>query len=157
ETKKKVGRPRFLGDEHKTFLSTLYIYQPFTTVGEAIGTLTSEFEGISIQTTAVTNFLKKELQLTFKRVIFHPEEHNSSRTIAKRFKNGFPKARLTLQIVSILTNCVFIHEASFNINLRLLIGYLYVYLPPYSHELNSIKLFWAEINYLVRRDRLEKT
>ncbi|CAO3694756.1 unnamed protein product [Rhizopus stolonifer] len=78
--------------------------------------LTSQFENIEISKTALYNFVKKECKISVKCAHFHSVERNSVQKLQDR-KNW---AQYWWQNTDMdyMSNCIFIDESGFNINLK---------------------------------------
>ncbi|ORX53482.1 hypothetical protein DM01DRAFT_1287811, partial [Hesseltinella vesiculosa] len=118
--RKKVGRPQILGEPHQSFLKTVFDDNPSTTMEDAVSLLTQEFEGLEIKRSAVRNFVTQKMHLTFKRVSYQPEARNKENNLTNRFNWA---TEWTSSDMNYMTNCVFIDEAAFSINLRPHSGY----------------------------------
>ncbi|KAI8384130.1 hypothetical protein BD560DRAFT_364333 [Blakeslea trispora] len=112
--KKKVGRPKILNEEHKGFLLQKYSEDPRATVNEAMESLASQFEGLKIAKTAVHDFMVNDCALTIKKAHFEPKERNSPRSIEARFQWA---TNLIQTDIDFMSNCIFIDESAFHINL----------------------------------------
>ncbi|KAI8339824.1 hypothetical protein BD560DRAFT_458912 [Blakeslea trispora] len=116
EEKKKVGRPNIINEEHKRFLLQKYNEDPRATVNEAMESLTSQFEGLEIakKKTAVHDFMVNDCALTIKKAHFEPKERNHPRSIEARFQWA---TNLMQTDIDFQSNCDFIDESAFHINL----------------------------------------
>lgn len=85
-----------------------------------LNALVTHFEDLSIQRTAVHDFMTNDCKLTFKKVSLHPEARNSPEIIQKRLE--WTKKWLATDMDFVM-NCVFIDESAFSINLRRTYGY----------------------------------
>jgi transposase-like protein len=114
EEKKRVGRPKILGEEHKEFLKKMYGDESRTTVNEAVEGLIAEFSGLKIAKTAVHDFMTNDCALSFKKASFEPEDRNSEKSIAARYDWA---VKLMETDIDSQSNCIFIDESAFHINL----------------------------------------
>ncbi|CEG75676.1 hypothetical protein RMATCC62417_10683 [Rhizopus microsporus] len=114
------GPPPILGEEHKTFVINFIDDAPTKRVDDVLNALVTHFEDLSIQRTAVHNFVTNDCKLTFKKVSLHSEARNSPETIQKRLE--WAKKWLATDMDFVM-NCVFIDESAFSINLRRTYGY----------------------------------
>ncbi|KAI9272358.1 hypothetical protein EDC94DRAFT_498937, partial [Helicostylum pulchrum] len=69
----------------------------------------------NLQKTSVRNFMKNECNLSFKRVTLHSSERNSKERVQQRFEWV---ERWTSTDMDYLSNCVFVDESGFDINMR---------------------------------------
>ncbi|KAI8097905.1 uncharacterized protein B0P05DRAFT_593312 [Gilbertella persicaria] len=67
------GYVKKLNIEHKDFLVELFDKGPAATIEDAIEELSANFEGIEIGSTTVHDFLKIDMNFTFRRATFHAE------------------------------------------------------------------------------------
>ncbi|CEI99660.1 hypothetical protein RMCBS344292_13743 [Rhizopus microsporus] len=114
------GPPPILGEEHKTFVINFIDDAPTKRVDDVLNALVTHFEDLSIQRTAVHDFMTNDCKLTFKKVSLHSEARNSPETIQKRLE--WAKKWLATDMDFVM-NCVFIDESAFSINLRRTYGY----------------------------------
>lgn len=115
ETKTKVGRPALLNEEHQKHLEEKLIDHPSATLDQAIESLTSQFSDLKITKTTVYNFMTEKCALSFKKAHFHSKERNSPVSIEKRFDWVIRWGETDMDYNS---NCVFIDESAFHINLK---------------------------------------
>ncbi|KAG1038350.1 hypothetical protein G6F43_012702 [Rhizopus delemar] len=113
---KKVGRPSILNEEHKRHLVSFYDDNPSAVVDQAMDSLTSEFTGLKIGKTSVYNFMTRECNLTFKKAHMHSIQRNSPDNIERRYEWVLNWVNET--DMDYMSNCVFIDEAAFHINLK---------------------------------------
>ncbi|KAL7313932.1 hypothetical protein PS15m_012363 [Mucor circinelloides] len=104
-----------LQDEHKHFLINLFDEEPQATRKDAVDALTAEFEGFNLKESQVGTFIRNECNLTVKRITRHPMARNSPDTLLKR-KVWVEKWSQT--DMDYLSNCVFVDESAFDINMR---------------------------------------
>lgn len=114
EEKKRVGHPKILNGEHKQFLLQKYGEDSRATVSEAVESLTTQFMGLKIAKTAVHDFMTNECALTIKKAHLEPKERNSPDSITARFNWV---TNLMTTDIDYQSNCVFIDESAFHINL----------------------------------------
>lgn len=77
--------------------------------------LTSQFEGLQISKTAFYDFVKTKCKISVKRAYFHSVERNSPKKIQER-KEWVQRWQQT--DMSYTSNCVFIDESGFSINMK---------------------------------------
>ncbi|KAI7903865.1 uncharacterized protein BX663DRAFT_550937 [Cokeromyces recurvatus] len=112
---KARGNIKKLNDEHKDFLIELYDKDPAATVEDAIEELSANFEGIKIRKTAVHDFIKIDMNFTFKKAASHTHKRNNEENMEERYQWATGIANSN---VNFLKNCVFIDESGFHINLK---------------------------------------
>ncbi|KAG1442606.1 hypothetical protein G6F56_010995 [Rhizopus delemar] len=201
EKKKKSGRRRILGEEHKQFLLNYIDENPSAVVTEVVESLLQNSVNLKVSRSTVYNFMTTQCNLSIKQAQFQPVERNSEEKIQQRY--GWVQKWLQTDL-DFTTNCVFLDESAFHTNLKrgtvtvhylsflkatlnemdkypemrghyLVMdnapihsstdigkyihsrGYRYVYLPPYSPEMNPIEQFWSVVKSKVKRNKfLEK-
>ncbi|KAG1552332.1 hypothetical protein G6F47_008924 [Rhizopus delemar] len=109
-----VGRPPSLGEEHRVFLVGYIDKKPSLTVDEIMDGLSAQFMDLSISRTAVYSFMKEKCRISLK-AYFHSVERNSSENIKRRYE--WIKRWMETDI-DYLSNCIFIDEATFHINMK---------------------------------------
>ncbi|KAI7899159.1 uncharacterized protein BX663DRAFT_522504, partial [Cokeromyces recurvatus] len=72
--------------EHKDFLVELFDKDPAATIEDAIEELSANFEEIKMDSTAVYDFLKVDMNFIFKRAAFHAEKRNNEENVEERYK-----------------------------------------------------------------------
>ncbi|CEG73278.1 hypothetical protein RMATCC62417_08689 [Rhizopus microsporus] len=89
--------------------------RPDARVVDVIESLTKSFENFNLKETSARNFIRNECNLSFKRATLHPEERNSDDKLQQQFEwiN-----RWAATDMGYMSNCVFIDESGFNINMR---------------------------------------
>jgi transposase len=112
---KPVGRPSKFNPEHKKYLEDLVDEQPDIVLGDIMTSLVGRFEGLKISQTALHSYLKEKCCVTLKRARFHSVERNSPEKIEERF--SWIKRWLQTDM-DYSSNCVFIDESAFHINLK---------------------------------------
>ena len=97
------------------YIINLYDQRPDARVVDVIKSLTKSFENCNLKETSVRNFIRNECGLSFKRATLHPEERNSDDKLQQRFEwiNLWAAAD-----IDYMSNCVFVDESGFNINMR---------------------------------------
>lgn len=115
EKKNKSGRRRILGEENKQFLLNYIDGDPSAVVNEVVASLKQNFEGLNVSRRTVYNFMKTRCNLSIKQAQFHPVERNSEEKIQQRY-NWVQKRQQTG--LDFTTNCVFLDESAFDINLK---------------------------------------
>ncbi|KAI8885340.1 hypothetical protein K501DRAFT_293549 [Backusella circina FSU 941] len=110
-----TGRPALLGEEHKKLLTDKFIDHPSATLDQAMESLTTQFSDLKVSKTTVYNFMTEKCTLSFKKAHFHSKERNSPANIQKRFEWVVRWAETDMDFNS---NCVFIDESAFHINLK---------------------------------------
>ncbi|CEG80911.1 hypothetical protein RMATCC62417_15174 [Rhizopus microsporus] len=103
EKKKKSGRHRILEEEHKQFLLNYIDENPSAVVTEVAESLTQNFVDLNFSRSTVYNFMTTKCNLPIKQAQFQPVERNSEEKIQQRYD---------------WTNCVFLDEPTFHINLK---------------------------------------
>ncbi len=80
-----------------------------------VASLTESFENFSLKETSARNFMKTECNLSFKRATLRSSERNSEDKLRQRFEWV---ERWTSTDMDYLSNCVFVDESGFDINMR---------------------------------------
>lgn len=115
EKKKKPGRRRILGEEHKQFLLNYIDENPSAVVAEVAEILTQNFVDLNVSRSTIYNFMTTECNLSIKQAQFQPVERNSEEKIQQRY-DWVQKWQQT--DMDFTTNCVFLDESAFHINLK---------------------------------------
>lgn len=106
---------RKLQEKHKEHLIRFYDECPTSRVSDAVQSLTEAFEDFSLKETSVRNFLKKDYNVSMKKVTLRPVARNEEEWLKKRFDRVQEWSKTDMDF---LRNCVFIDESGFNINMR---------------------------------------
>ncbi|KAI8393655.1 uncharacterized protein BYT42DRAFT_596418 [Radiomyces spectabilis] len=115
EKKKKSGRRRILGEEHKQFLLNYIDENPSAVVTEVAESLMQSFADLNVSRSTVYNFMTTKCNLSIKQAQFQPVERNSEEKIQQRY-DWVQKWQQT--DMDFTTNCVFLDESAFHINLK---------------------------------------
>ncbi|KAG1536673.1 hypothetical protein G6F46_012876 [Rhizopus delemar] len=115
EKKKKSGRHRILREEHKRFLLNYIDENPSAVLTEVVESLTQNFVDLNVSRSTVYNFMTTQCNLSIKQAQFHPLERNSEEKIQQRY-DWVQKWQQT--DLDFTTNCVFLDESAFHINLK---------------------------------------
>ncbi|KAI8094955.1 uncharacterized protein B0P05DRAFT_633878 [Gilbertella persicaria] len=81
EKKKKSGRRRILGEEHKQFVLNYIDENPSAVVTEVAESLTQNFADLNASRSTIYNFMTTECNLSIKQAQFQPVERNSKEKI----------------------------------------------------------------------------
>ncbi|KAG1179640.1 hypothetical protein G6F71_000853 [Rhizopus microsporus] len=115
EKKKKSGRRRILGEEHKQFLLNYIAENPSAVVTEVAECLTQNFADLNVSRSTIYNFMTTECNLSIKQAQFQPVERNSE----EKIQQGYDWVQKWQQTdLDFTTNCVFLDESAFHINLK---------------------------------------
>jgi hypothetical protein len=96
-------------------LEDLVEEQPDIVLEDIMTSLVGRFEGLSISQTALHNYLKEKCCVTLKRARFHSVQRNSPEKLEGRFNWINRWLQTDMDYTS---NCVFIDESAFHINLK---------------------------------------
>lgn len=110
------GRPAILNEDHQKHLIELIDDNPSLVLDEMMESLTSRFEDLEISKTTLYNFVKKECKISVKRAYFHSVERNSVQKLQER--KDWVQHWWQNTDMDYLSNCVFIDESGFNINMK---------------------------------------
>ncbi|EIE90456.1 hypothetical protein RO3G_15167 [Rhizopus delemar RA 99-880] len=111
-----VGRPPKLTNAHRDFLVKLVDENDTgLTLNQMMESLTTEFMGLEISKSAFHEFAKTKCRISCKRAHFQPEERNNLEKIQLRYDWVKHWESTDLDFES---NCVFIDEAGFHINMK---------------------------------------
>ncbi|CAO0801114.1 unnamed protein product [Mucor circinelloides] len=110
-----VGRPALMDDHHKTHLVDLIDEEPSLVLEQMMDSLTASFIDLEISKTAPYNFVTKECKISLKRAHFHSVDRKSPGKIKAR-KEWVEEWMNT--DMDYMSNCVFIDEAAFHINMK---------------------------------------
>ncbi|KAG1050083.1 hypothetical protein G6F43_007624 [Rhizopus delemar] len=84
EKKKKSGRRRILGEQHKELLLNYIGENPYAVLTEMIRNLTQSFVELNVSSNTVYNFMTIQCNLSIKQAQFHPVERNSDEKVQQR-------------------------------------------------------------------------
>ncbi|KAI8641033.1 hypothetical protein BD408DRAFT_368861, partial [Parasitella parasitica] len=115
QTNKDKQKTGMLQQEHKEHIINLYDQSPQARVVDIVESLTKSFENFSLKETSVRNFMKTECNLSFKRATLHSSERNFEDKLRQRLEWV---ERWTSTDMDYLSNCVFVDESGFDINMR---------------------------------------
>ncbi|KAG1415261.1 hypothetical protein G6F58_006563 [Rhizopus delemar] len=112
-----VGRPPVLKDVHRDYLINL-VDEDDTgmTLDQMMDSLTNQFDGLEIKKSAFHTFVKEKCRISCKKSYFYPEDRNCPDKIEERWR--WVKNLLDNTDIDYQSNCIFIDEAGFHINLR---------------------------------------
>lgn len=113
--KNPVGRVPSLGEEHSIFLVNYINKKPSLSFDEIMNGLSAQFMNLNISKTAVYNFMKEKCRISLKKAHFHSMERNSSEKIQKRYEWIKKWVKTDVDYPS---NCIFISEATFHIDMK---------------------------------------
>ncbi|KAG1290885.1 hypothetical protein G6F60_008730 [Rhizopus arrhizus] len=88
---------------------------PSTVVNEVVESLKQNYEDFNVSRSTVYNFMTTQCNLSIKQAQFHPVERNSEEKIQQRY-DWVQKWQQT--DLDFTTNCVFLDESAFHINLK---------------------------------------
>ena len=100
-----------LNSEHTAFLIEQIDNNPCITIADVSQLLCSKFEGLSISSSAVRDYIVNHCKISLKNVKLYHLERDSDRTIRLRFE--FINAWKSVD-VDYMKNCMFVDEAGFN-------------------------------------------
>ncbi|KAG0942018.1 hypothetical protein G6F32_008199 [Rhizopus arrhizus] len=115
EKKKKSGRRRILGEEHKQLILNYIDENPSAVLTEVVESLLQCFVNLNVSRTTVYNFMTMQCNLSIKQAQFQPLERNSEEKIQQRY-DWVQKWQQT--DLDFTTNCVFLDESAIYINLK---------------------------------------
>ncbi|KAI8877485.1 hypothetical protein K501DRAFT_41512 [Backusella circina FSU 941] len=110
-----VGRPLTINSEQKECLVKLIDQKPGIVLDEMMGGLTSQFTNLDISRSSLYKYVTAHCGMSVKRALFRPAERNSDTKIEARFQWV---TELLKTDIDYMTNCVFIDESGFNINMK---------------------------------------
>lgn len=111
-----VGRPPKLTDDHRDYLVKIVDDNDTgLTLEQMMESLTTEFMGLQISKSAFHEFVRQKCRISCKKAHFQPEERNSPDKIEQRFNWVKHWEDTDMDFES---NCVFIDEADFHINMK---------------------------------------
>ncbi|CEP09236.1 hypothetical protein [Parasitella parasitica] len=166
ERKKKSGRHRILGEEHKQCLVNYIDENPSAVLIEVVEHLMQSFVELNVSSSTVYNFTTTQWAISATGLI------NVSLRVPKRIKkrklghetNGYSIRTVTGHYLSFLKATLDEMDKYLEIKGHYLVmdnapihsstdigkyihcrGYRYVYLPPYSPELNPIEQYWSVV------------
>ncbi|KAG1460631.1 hypothetical protein G6F46_005473 [Rhizopus delemar] len=111
-----VGRPPVLTDEHKHYMIQWAVGNDDSVVlDDMLDALTETFEYLQITRSGFYKFVRQKCRITFKKAHLQPVERNRPEKIEQRYEWVKKWMETDLDFTS---NCVFIDEAVFHINLK---------------------------------------
>ncbi|KAL1933804.1 hypothetical protein VTP01DRAFT_7894 [Rhizomucor pusillus] len=112
---RKKGRRRILTEEHVKAVIDFIDANPSAVVTEVAEHLMQQFDGLKVNHRTVYNFMGTEYSYSVKQAEFQSVERNSPEKIEERH-DWVRKWEQT--DMDFLTNCVFLHESAFHINMK---------------------------------------
>ena len=117
DSKKKLGRKPILNEEHKKTIIDYVDNNPLAVIEEITDYLIDKYKstGLKVSRRTVHNFMTTGCNLSLKKAEFHSFERNSPEKINERYDRV---REWDLPDMDFLTNCVFIDESPFHINMK---------------------------------------
>ncbi|RCH89437.1 hypothetical protein CU097_009794 [Rhizopus azygosporus] len=115
EKKKKSGRRRILEEEHRQFLLNYIDENPSAVVTDVAKSLAQNFADLNVSRSIVYNFMTIQCNLFLKQAQFQLVKRHSEEKIQQRY-DWVQKWHQT--DLDFTTNCVFLDESAFHINLK---------------------------------------
>jgi hypothetical protein len=112
---KNSGRRPILNDNHKEHLISFVDANPSVRLDEMMTSLSSEFEGLSVSNSTLYKFVTEKCALSFKKAHMHSKRRNDPENIQARHDWASHWMQTSMDFLS---NCVFIDESAFHINLK---------------------------------------
>ncbi|KAI9249562.1 hypothetical protein EDC94DRAFT_589102 [Helicostylum pulchrum] len=114
-TNKVNRKPSQLQEEHKKYLISYFDEFPQARTKDAVDSLTENFGNFSLKETVVGEFISKECNLSIKTVTRHLKARNGPDRLKVRreWVEMWSKTSIDFN-----TNCIFIDESAFDINIR---------------------------------------
>ncbi|CEG84661.1 hypothetical protein RMATCC62417_18430 [Rhizopus microsporus] len=116
------GRSAILKEEHQKHLIELIDENPSLVLDQMMESLTSQFENLKVSRTLLYDFIKKKYNISVKRAYFHSVERNNPEKIKERKEWAQHWWKQTDMYY--MSNCVFIDESGFNINMNCSIAWV---------------------------------
>ncbi|OAD75130.1 Homeodomain-like DNA binding domain-containing transcription factor [Phycomyces blakesleeanus NRRL 1555(-)] len=110
-----VGRPLTINSEQKKYLINLIDQKPGIVLDEMMDGLTSQFTNLDISRSSLYKYVAAHCGMSVKRALFRPAERNSDTKIEARFQWV---TELLKTDIDYITDCVFINESGFNIDMK---------------------------------------
>ncbi|KAG1163202.1 hypothetical protein G6F37_001443 [Rhizopus arrhizus] len=115
EKRRKTGRPRILNEEHKKAILECIDKNPSIVLDDVMKHLKQVFTELKVSKSTLFGFVKKHCNLSLKKARFQPIDRNSEEKIQERL-DWIRKWEKT--DMNFTTNCVFLDESAFHINLK---------------------------------------
>ncbi|CEJ01567.1 hypothetical protein RMCBS344292_15590 [Rhizopus microsporus] len=115
ESCKNVGRKCILTEEHKTTVTNFIDANPSAAVVEVTEHLLKRFHDLKVSRSTVYNFMRSECNLLLKKADLYSIQRNSPAKMEERH-DWVCKWKNT--DMNFLTNCVFLDESAFDINMK---------------------------------------
>ncbi|KAL1925859.1 hypothetical protein VTP01DRAFT_7283 [Rhizomucor pusillus] len=115
ESGKKRGRRRILYEEHKRTFTDFIDANHSAVVVEVTEHLVKQFNDLKVSRSTVYNFMRTECNLSLKKAEFQSVERNSPEKIQERYDCVREWEQTDMNF---LTNCVFLDESAFHINMK---------------------------------------
>ncbi|CEG76421.1 hypothetical protein RMATCC62417_11318 [Rhizopus microsporus] len=112
---KQTGRKCILSKEHKTAVINFIDGNPTASVVEVTEHLLNRFSDLKVSRSTIYNFMKSECNLSLKKADFHSVERNSPAKAEERYAWVRKRENTDMKF---LTNCVFLDEPAFDINMK---------------------------------------
>ncbi|EIE90764.1 hypothetical protein RO3G_15475 [Rhizopus delemar RA 99-880] len=112
---RQLGRRRIFGERHKQFLFNYIDENTSAVLIEVVKSLLQNFVNLNVSRSAIYNFMTMQCNLSIKQAQFQPVERNSEEKIQQRY-DWVQKWQQT--DLDFITNCVFLNESAFHVNLK---------------------------------------
>ncbi|ORE01679.1 hypothetical protein BCV72DRAFT_320557 [Rhizopus microsporus var. microsporus] len=112
---KKTGRSRILHEEHKQVILQCVDENLSVALEQVMEQLLQKFQDPKVSKSSVNNFVRTECNLLLKKAQFQSVDRNSEAKIQERFDWIH---RWECTDMDFRTNCVFLDESAFHINLK---------------------------------------
>ncbi|KAG0752645.1 hypothetical protein G6F62_012215 [Rhizopus arrhizus] len=115
EKRRKTGRPRILNEEHKKVILECIDANPSVVLDDLMKHLRQVFTELKVSKSTLFDFVKKHCILSLKKARFQPVDRNSEEKIQERLDWIHKWEKTDMDFT---TNCVFLDESAFHINLK---------------------------------------
>ncbi|KAG1452272.1 hypothetical protein G6F55_008764 [Rhizopus delemar] len=115
EKRRKTGRPRILHEEHKNTILECIDENLSVVLDEIMKKLKQIFTELKVSKSTLFDFVKKHCNLSLKKARLQPIDRNSEEKIQERLDWVRKWEKTDMDFT---TNCVFLDESAFHINLK---------------------------------------
>lgn len=113
--RKKTGRSRILGEEHKKVILEYFDENPSIVLEQLMEQLLQRFQALKVSKSTMYNFVRMECNLSLKKAHFQSTDRNSEPRTQERL-DWVRKLKGTDR--DFRTDCVFLDESAFHINMK---------------------------------------
>ncbi|KAI9271905.1 hypothetical protein BDA99DRAFT_602624 [Phascolomyces articulosus] len=120
EKRRKTGRPRILNEEDNKVIAERIDVNPSVVLDDVLKHLKQVFTELKVSKSTLFDFVKKHCNLSLKKARFQLIDRNGKEKIQERLDWSLKWEKTDMDFT---TNCVFLHESAFHINMKRSMGW----------------------------------